>query len=124
MAANITKSRMRAPGHLGATAKKCWKQYAAQLLERDDLTDADLHTFEMFCVNFGLYREALETVQEEGHTTENSVGVKIVHPSVKVMNDAQRQLRDCASILGFDPISRKRFPVEKDEPDPLDELRG
>lgn len=123
MSKNISKSKLRAPIHLSETAKKYWRQYAPRLLEREDLTESDLHTFEMFCVNFSIYRDALSIIQEEGHTTLNSVGVKIVHPSVKVMNDAQRQLRDCANLLGLDPISRKRFPVTSDEDDPLDELR-
>jgi P27 family predicted phage terminase small subunit len=51
---------------------------------------------------------------QRGATTSN--------PALKAKSDAEKIMIKMSSLLGFDPVSRRRNPVETEEEDDLDRL--
>lgn len=112
----------KAPAYLDEIAVQQWKTKAKQLAERGDLTPADWNSLELYCVNYSIYRKAVEDLAVRGFTVEGSRGAATSNPALKAKSDAERIMIKMSSLLGFDPVSRRRNPVETDEEDELDRL--
>lgn len=115
----------RAPkplAYLDEIATGEWKARAKQLMERGDLIDADWRNLELYCVNYSMYRKAVADLAKRGFSIVNSQGSESRNPSLSAKSDAEKVMIKMSSLLGFDPVSRRRNPVEVDEEDALDRL--
>lgn len=112
----------KTPNYLDEIASQQWKARAKQLAERDDLTPADWGNLELFCVNYSMYRRAVADLAERGFSIVNSQGGESRNPSLSAKADAEKIMIKMSALLGFDPVSRRRNPVETDEEDELDRL--
>ena len=110
------------PAYLDEIAAQQWKAKAKQLAERGDLTPADWNNLELFCVNYSMYRKAVEDLAARGFSIVNSQGGESRNPALSAKADAEKILIKMSSLLGFDPVSRRRNPVETEEEDELDRL--
>ncbi|TNH04320.1 phage terminase small subunit P27 family [Testudinibacter sp. TR-2022] len=112
----------KAPDYLDDTAKAQWKARIKQLFERGDIQDADLVHLEMYCLNYSLYRRAVQDLAERGFSITNSQGTEARNPALTAKADAEKIMIKMSSLLGFDPVSRRRTPIETEEVDELDRL--
>ncbi len=65
------------PAYLDELAAQQWKAKAKQLvLRRGDLTPADWNNLELFCVNYSMYRKAVEDLASRGFSIVNSQGAR------------------------------------------------
>ena len=69
-----------------------------------------------------MYRKAVEDLDKRGFSIANSQGSESRNPSLSAKADAEKIMIKMSSLLGFDPVSRRRNPVETDEEDELDRL--
>ncbi len=101
-------------------AVRQWKEKSRQLSGREDLTPADWSNLELYCVNYSIYRKAVEDLATRGFSIVNSQGSESRNPALSAKADAERIMIKMASLLGFDPVSRRRNPPETEEEDELD----
>lgn len=110
----------KAPAYLDEIAVRQWKEKSRQLSGREDLTPADWSNLELYCVNYSIYRKAVEDLATRGFSIVNSQGSESRNPALSAKADAERIMIKMASLLGFDPVSRRRNPPETEEEDELD----
>lgn len=110
------------PAYLDELASQQWKAKAKQLAERGDLTPADWNHLELFCANYSIYRQAMEDVARRGFSITNSQGSESRNPALSAKADAEKIMIKMSSLLGFDPVSRRRNPVETDDDDEIDRM--
>ena len=110
------------PSFLDPIAKAVWKDRIPQLLERGDIEEADLIHLELYCVNYSLFRAAVEDIHKNGFSIVNSQGSQSRNPALSAKADAEEVMVKMSSLLGFDPVSRRKNPIEVDENDILDEI--
>ncbi|HEK2593866.1 MULTISPECIES: phage terminase small subunit P27 family [Proteus] len=110
------------PVYINEIATKEWKTKAKILAERDDLTLADWNNLELYCVNYAMYRKAVEDLDNRGFSIINSQGSESRNPSLSAKADAEKIMIKMSSLLGFDPVSRRKNPIETEEEDELDRL--
>ena len=110
------------PAYLDEIAILQWKAKAKQLAERGDLTPADWSNLELYCVNYSIYRKAIENLALRGFSIANRQGGESRNPALSAKADAEKVMIKMSSLLGFDPVSRRRNPVEIEEEDELDRL--
>ncbi|MBD2798918.1 phage terminase small subunit P27 family [Xenorhabdus sp. M] len=110
------------PVYLNDIAADQWKSKAKLLNERDDLSPADWNNLELYCTNYAIYRRAIEDIELRGFAVEGSRGAATSNPSLKAKADAEKIMIKMSSLLGFDPVSRRKNPVETEEEDELDRL--
>lgn len=123
--ANIEKADVpyvcgRAPSWFSKEARLEWSRCAPLLNERKILTQADLGSFEAYCVAAGLVRQMEAVIQREGHVTETARGGLRAHPAVQIQSDATTRARLLASELGLTPISRSRPAMQSSDDDEND----
>ena len=112
----------KAPAYLDEIAVRQWKEKSRQLSGREDLTPADWSNLELYSVNYSIYRKAVEDLATRGFSIVNSQGSESRNPALSAKADAERIMIKMASLLGFDPVSRRRNPPETEEDDELDRL--
>ena len=110
------------PSFLDPIAKSVWKERIPQLLERGDIQDADLIHLELYCVNYSLFRAAVEDIHKNGFSIVNSQGTQSRNPALSAKADAEKVMVKMSSLLGVDPVSRRKNPVEVDSTDMIDEI--
>lgn len=99
------------PTYLPKDGKAEWRKIAPILVfERQTLTEADLATFENYCLAVGTMRAAQRLLSAEGLVT--AAGKR--HPAFGIMNAAQTTQRLCAAELGLTPVSRSRPAIRID----------
>ena len=80
----------KAPAYLDEIAVKQWKEKSRQLSGREDLTPADWSNLELYCVNYSLYRKAVEDLATRGFSIVNSQGSESRNPALSAKADAER----------------------------------
>tara|TARA_R110002050_G_scaffold216254_5_gene352367 strand:+ start:205 stop:558 length:354 start_codon:yes stop_codon:yes gene_type:complete len=113
---------VRAPKYFDKISAAQWRKYAPSLRERKDITNQDWHNLECFCVNYSMYRKALEDIEEKGLILKFSNDNVGQNPSFKIMTEAQKLMIKNGEKLGFDPVTRIKYPVPVEEQDDLDGL--
>lgn len=114
---NAIADELTAPAWLSKDAKSEWQRVMPILIERHILTDADLASFENYCVAIGQVREMERLIKRSGPVVETARGPR-AHPAVKIQSDAMTRARLLASELGLTPVSRSRpAAVENDHDD-------
>ena len=110
--ANAVQSVTVAPAWLSKDAKAEWQRVMPILVERRILTDADLASFENYCVAIGQVREMERLIKRAGHVVETDRGPR-AHPAVKIQSDAMTRARLLASELGLTPVRGRVRPSLK-----------
>jgi P27 family predicted phage terminase small subunit len=106
-----------APAWLSKDARAEWDRVMPILVERKILTDADLASFENYCIAIGQVREMERLIKRAGHVVETERGPR-AHPAVKIQSDAMTRARLLACELGLTPVSRSRpIACENDNDD-------
>lgn len=108
-----------APQHLGSIARYEYERVSAEL-RKLPIRNLDRATLEMYCTWYGIYREAEESVQEDGIyavDTNGQPNKNRKNPAISVMSEASGHIRSCASSLGLNIDSRLKIVLPKnDEP--------
>lgn len=112
----------KAPDYLDEIAATAWKAKARFVAERGDLNPTDWSSLELYCVNYSIYRKAVADLAERGFSIANSQGSESRNPSLSAKASAEKIMIHMSSLLGFDPVSRRRNPVETEEEDELDRV--
>lgn len=108
------------PRFLSKYAKQAWKNVVPYLLAESDLKSVDKSLVEMYCTQYGIYRDAYDSIKKDGIQTpiykivQNSVGEKLGtdfggykrNPATTIYNDALKQLLALGAQLGLSPKSR------------------
>lgn len=116
------KKSYKAPDHLDPIAADQWKARIKQLLERGDIQEADFIHLEMYCINYSLFRTAVKDLSLRGFSITNTQGTEARNPALSAKADAEKVMIKMSALLGFDPVSRKRNPIETEEIDELDQI--
>ncbi|HHW7568243.1 TPA: phage terminase small subunit P27 family [Mannheimia haemolytica] len=119
----MTKKNIpESPSYLDEIARDQWKRKIAVLAERGDITDEDYTNLELYCVNYSLYRSAVQDLAERGFSITNSQGTEARNPALTAKSEAEKIIIKMSSLLGFDPVSRRKTPIDTQEQDELDTL--
>lgn len=119
----MTKKKLpKAPDYLDKIAKEQWGSKIQVLAERGDITSEDYTNLELYCVNYSLYRQAVQNIAERGFSITNSQGTEARNPALTAKSEAEKIIIKMSSLLGFDPVSRRKTPIDTDEADELDNL--
>lgn len=122
---------MPPPAWLSDDAKIEWQRILPILAQRRILTEADLGTFENYCMAMGQVREMEREIQKVGavqkvYKIDKEGNPHLINirrnPAVSIQSDAMTRARLLASELGCTPVSRSRPTVEDNEGD--DDLFG
>lgn len=126
----------RPPSHLNRWAKKLWKTIAAKLVEARVLTDIDLVTLELCCVQYGLYRDLYDQIHcritdpATGRVRRRTAAEYLAgrnsqtQPEYTAMTKAFQQWKSYMAEFGLSPLARNRInhaPADR-EADPMEEL--
>lgn len=108
-----------APQHLGSIARYEYERVSGEL-RKLPIRNLDRATLEMYCTWYGIYREAEESVQEDGIyavDTNGQPNKNRKNPAISIMSEASSHIRSCASSLGLNIDSRLKIVLPKnDEP--------
>ncbi len=113
-----------APDWLSEDAKAQWRSVLPLLAQRRILTEADLGTFENFCIAMGTVREMEREIQKLGHVqkvykVDNEGNSCLIstrkNPAVSIQSDAMTRARLLAAELGCTPVSRSRPTIEDND---------
>lgn len=101
------------PTWLSKEARAEWRRVLPILVERRILTDADLASFENYCLAVGQVRQLERILMRQGYVVETERGPR-ANPAAKLQSDAMTRARLLACELGLTPVSRSRpTPSEK-----------
>ncbi|CAM3760610.1 phage terminase small subunit P27 family [Avibacterium endocarditidis] len=112
----------KAPEFLDEIAKSQWKARIKQLSERGDIKPEDLTNLEIYCENYAIWRHSVADLAKNGFIIINSQGTQSRNPALSAKSDAEKVMIKMSSLLGFDPVSRRKNPVETEETDAIDEI--
>ena len=116
------RTKYKAPDFLDELAKSQWKARITQLSDRGDIKPEDLTNLEIYCINYSLFRSAVADIAKNGFSIVNSQGTQSRNPALSAKADAEKVMIKMSALLGFDPVSRRKNPVETDVTDMLDEI--
>ncbi|PVX33030.1 P27 family predicted phage terminase small subunit [Pasteurella langaaensis DSM 22999] len=112
----------KTPDFLDEIAKTQWKARIKQLSERGDIKPEDLTNLEIYCENYSIWRAARDDLKKNGFNITNSQGGFSRNPAITVKSDAEKVMLKISALLGFDPVSRRKNPVEDDTADQFDQI--
>lgn len=112
----------QAPDYLDEIAKKQWQSKIRVLAERGDITSEDYTNLELYCVNYSLFLKAVQDINQRGFSIKNTQGTEARNPALTAKSEAEKIIIKMSSLLGFDPVSRRKTPIDTDDKDELDQL--
>lgn len=112
----------KTPDFLDEIAKTQWKARIKQLSERGDIKPEDLTNLEIYCENYSIWRASMADLKKNGFNIVNSQGTQSRNPALSAKADAEKVMIKMSSLLGFDPVSRRKNPVEDDTTDQFDQI--
>lgn len=118
----MAKRTYKTPDFLDEIAKSQWKARIKQLSERGDIMPEDLTNLEIYCENYSIWRAARDDLKKNGFNITNSQGGFSRNPAITVKADAEKVMLKISALLGFDPVSRRKNPVETENIDVIDEI--
>ena len=106
------------PTELGPVARQEWDRLAAELCALKILTALDRAALAAYCNAYGLWAEAIESIQKYGTMVKSPSGYPIQSPWVSIANRQAEIMMRIASEFGFTPASRSRISTPaRQEPD-------
>lgn len=115
---------MPAPDWLADGAKAEWDRILPILAQRRIMTEADLGTFENYCIAMGTVREMEREIQKLGHVQKvykvDKDGQSLLisvrkNPAVSIQSDAMTRARLLAAEIGCTPVSRSRPTIDDND---------
>lgn len=105
-------------------AKAKWEQLCDGLSKAGILATIDGDLLESYCMTFSLYRSALKSVQEKGHTVTKVNGDPMRNPACVELAQTMLRMAKLMSELGLTPSARSRITAapQAEEDDPFEEL--
>lgn len=106
-----------APQHLGPIARYEYERVSVEL-RKLPIRNLDRATLELYCTWYGIYREAEESIQEDGIfaiSKDGEANKTKKNPAVSIMSEASGHIRSCASSLGLNIDSRLKIVMPKAE---------
>lgn len=94
------------PDHLSSRGKAHWRQFAADLVERELLTASDLIALAMLAQAWDDYLEALQDIEDNGATGTTDKGYEYARPSVQLRAQASATVLDLSKRFGLTPLDR------------------
>ena len=107
------KIRVTPPSQLPSDGRTLWTKIIKNFESVESLTKIDEPNLELFCANYAMYRQALESVKKHGIVIETETGLK-KNPAVGVIDTATKTMRSLSTALGFDYQFREKV-FAKDE---------
>ncbi|WAJ30951.1 phage terminase small subunit P27 family [Antarcticirhabdus aurantiaca] len=92
-----------APDWLAGEARAEWDRVLPLLVERKILTDADMASFENYCISIGRVRQL-----------EKLLAAEFDAPTFRAQDKAMATARLLAAELGLTPVSRSRPSIRED----------
>ena len=114
------RKNYKTPDFLDNIAKAQWKSRIKQLSERGDIKSEDLTNLEIYCENYAIWRHSVADLAKNGFIIVNSQGTQSRNPALSAKADAEKVMIKMSSLLGFDPVSRRKNPGETEDTDALD----
>ena len=112
------------PTWLADEAQAEWQRILPLLAQRRIMTEADLGTFENYCIAMGTVRDMEREIQKLGHVQKvykvdkdgNSLLISVrKNPAVSIQSDAMTRARLLAAELGCTPVSRSRPSIDDND---------
>ena len=112
-AENATQLQSTPPKVLKGKARYAYTQLYPILKESGFVTEADVDTVTLLCMQIQVYKESYDSIAEYGIQFDS--GKK--NPAVKMLDDATKSFRGLADDLGLTPAARARLleTVEQDD---------
>ncbi|MFD7319238.1 phage terminase small subunit P27 family [Streptomyces sp. NPDC059883] len=107
-----------APGWLSDEARAEWDRVLPGLARLELLKPEDRAALAAYCESWAQFREATETLQQDGLTIEAAQGT-LPHPAVGIARAAGREVRAWAAHFGLTPSTEQALARgSENEPDP------
>jgi len=116
----VESSKIPCPSWVSATAKKYWDEIATVLAGMQVSTVADCGAMVLLVDALSQYVHARNIVDEEGITTEGSVGNTVAHPAVGIRDAAWARAMKAMVQFGMTPSSRAAVTTSKKKDDKPD----
>lgn len=94
------------PDYFDDEAEAEWERVLSILIDRGEVTTADLPIIENFCICLTDYRKLTRQIMDEGLTLINANGNTTPHPACKLRRDCEMHISAISAMLGFTPKSR------------------
>jgi P27 family predicted phage terminase small subunit len=94
------------PEHFNSVEAGLWAEYAGIMIDRGDLSEADLGILETFVSSLADYRRFQKILREEGDFMRNVNGNLVHHPASYRLKGSEGQINLSASALGLSPRGR------------------
>ena len=94
------------PDYFDDVAAGLWLEYAEIMIDRGDLSEADLGILETFCSSLSDYRRFNQILRDEGDFIRNVPGNLVHHPASYRLKGTEGQINLSASALGLSPRGR------------------
>ena len=117
----------RPEAYLNERQRQYFEEIAAHLQWHGVFMEIDCFVISQTAIWLDLFGQAAEIVSKEGTTYKKPSGVTAIHPAVRLLSLAQRNLNSLFRSLGMSPGDRESLASfqrqgEDDRPDPLGEL--
>jgi P27 family predicted phage terminase small subunit len=110
------------PSYLGEYGIKEWWRVGPVLIKNKLLTEADMMTFESYCINVNILVAAQVDIEENGMTVRGDRGGRVRNPAVVAVGQATTAIRAFAAEFGMSPSSRSRIKLPTEDDGLLDAL--
>ena len=110
------------PSCLNEVGKICWNGLLSELVKIDGLiTPVYLVTFEMLCVSYQTYRQALPETKDLFDYDERT-GRRTANPAIKIMNDSIKNFITIGREFGLTPSAMDRINLKVDSENKEEEI--
>lgn len=108
------------PKHLPTVAKKCWKDNAPRLAEHHLLSDLDLNTLEMYCINYAFALQSLAAIKKakqlvSERSTAHGDTYEEISAHTRAFQQHQKAMLELAREFGMTPAARGRMALPQGE---------
>jgi P27 family predicted phage terminase small subunit len=100
------------PADFSDAEVELWAEYSQVMIDRGDLSQADLGVLETFVCSLADYRRFKKILREEGDFIRNVQGNIVHHPAAYRLKGAEQQVNLAGAALGLSP--RGRAGIVKD----------
>lgn len=90
-------------------------QATASLKELKLYDNCDKQILVLYAINAQMYYRYMYSSSMQDHMTMNASGTQTLHPHFKVMQHHEKQMLAYMDRLGFNPLSRNKFTIEKEK---------
>ncbi|WP_294737346.1 P27 family phage terminase small subunit [uncultured Flavobacterium sp.] len=107
------------PKHLSREEKTAYKKVADFLMKEKRITATNLHTLEIFAVNYVQWSWACTEINKlnkvepgTGYIQKYSSGAKNITAEMVLRDRAAKEMKECSALFGLDPKSEKALTTK------------